>query len=357
MKKRGIPARRCLLVTADTEKILERLSQEDEYPRQDFLELARVLNAEIISYSHLHRVSSFTVRLARRFLGSAAALAGLGFMQKAEFYFTTAENAGMVLAFLLKFRTGVTHVMIGHRISAIKKRFFFRTLGLLNRIDALICYSESQAAFARNRLKFPSSKVYRIDFQVDEKFFTPGSPDDSGGIVSVGRELRDYPTLFKAVEGLSIPVNVVASSPWSRRRDQTQDRPIPENVTLRSGLTYLELRDLYRSAVLVVVPLQDVDSPAGVTSILEAQAVGKPVIVSRSPGIIDSIQPGKTAVTFTCERPNELRQAILWVMEHRKEAEDMGALARQAVLEGKTLDHFLDRIKGICELAERLRDR
>jgi len=183
---------------------------------------------------------------------------------------------------------------------------------------------------------------------VDEKFFTPGAPCKSAGILSVGRELRDYPTLFKAVEGLNIPVTVVASSPWSRRKDQTRNRPVPENVTLRTGLTYLELRDMYRHAALVVAPLMDVDSPAGVTSILEAQAVARPVIVSHSPGIIDSIRPGETAFTVSCEQPDELRQAILWALKHVKEAENMGYVSRQDVLEGKTLDHFLGRIRDIC---------
>lgn len=352
MEESKVPAKRYLLVTADTEKILERLSREGEYPRQDFSELARVLNAEVISYSHLEQSSSIVIRLIRRFFGFPAALALLGFKQKAAFYFTTAENIGMILAFLLKFRSHVTHVMIGHRISAAKKRPFFRFFRLFNRIDSLICYSESQAAFAKNELHIPASKVHRIDFQVDENFFTLGAPGRNSGILSVGRELRDYPTLFKAVEGLNIPVTVVASSPWSRRKDQTRNRPVPENVTLRTGLTYLELRDMYRHAALVVVPLMDVDSPAGVTSILEAQAVARPVIVSHSPGIIDSIRPGETAVTVSCEQPDELKKAILWAMEHREETEEIGKRARQDVLEGKTLDHFLARIRDICARAE-----
>jgi len=286
MKGASNTGKRYLLVTADTDRILRRLEKEGPHPRQDFLELARVLDAEILSFSHLEREPGAGVRCIRRLLGPAAALAYLGFRKRGRFYFTTAENTGMALALLLKLRGPATHVMIGHRVSAPKKLPFLKLLGIFRRIDAMICYSHGQADFARDRLRVPPHRLHRIDFQVDERFFTPGAaaPPD-GPVASVGRELRDYPTLFEAVQGLDIPFTVVASSPWSRRRDQTRNRPIPGNVELRSGLSYEELRELYRRAPFVVVPLQDVDSPAGVTSILEAQATGRPVIVSASPGI------------------------------------------------------------------------
>ncbi len=355
MKTSNAQGKRYLLVTADTDRIVERLEQEGPHPRQDFLELARVLNAEILSFSHLEREGGVLLGWIRRFMGPATALAFLGFRKKGSFYFTTAENTGMMLAFLLKFRKPVTHVMIGHRISAPKKVPILKLLRIFRRIDAMICYSRSQAAFARDRLNVPSHKLHRIDFQVDERFFTPGTGSPEAGVVSVGRELRDYPTLFQAVEGLEDSFTVVASSPWSRRRDQTRNRTIPKNVELRSGLSYVDLRELYRRAPFVVVPLQDVDSPAGVTSILEAQAAGRPVIVSGSPGILDSVDPGRTAVTVPCGDPEALRRAIVRMREHRKEAEEMAARAREEVLQDKTLDHFLERIRVLCEHAEALR--
>jgi len=346
---------RYLLVTADTDRIVERLEREGTHPRQDFAELARVLDARILSFSDLDREASPLLRLVRRALGPAAALALHGYRKKGSFYFTTAESAGMALALLLKLRRGVTHVMIGHRISAPKKLPFLRLLRIFERIDAMVCYSRSQAGFARDRLGVPAHKLHRIDFQVDERFFTPGPPGPrTGGVLSVGRELRDYPTLFRAVEGLDLPCTVVASSPWSRRRDQTRNRPLPANVTLRSGLSYEALRELYREARFVVVPLQDVDSPAGVTSILEAQATGRPVIVSRSPGILDSIDPGRTAVTVPCGDAAALRRAVERMRDDPGKAEVLGAEAREEVLQGKTLDHFLERIRVVCEHAEAL---
>jgi glycosyltransferase involved in cell wall biosynthesis len=341
---------RYLLVTTDCAAVLERLSHEESSPRQDFVELAKRLNARILSFSDLG-AAPLSVRVLRRCFGPAVALAWYGFRQKGSFYFTTAENSGMALAFLLKFRSRVPHVMIGHRISAGKKKLIFKCLRLFKRIDAMICYSQSQVAFAREYLGVPEDRVRRIDFQVDEQFYTPGG-QASGGVVSVGRELRDYPTLFEAVKGLDVPVTVVASSPWSRRQDQTRNREIPANVTLRRGLTSEELRDLYRGASLVAVPLQDVDSPAGVTTILEAQAVGRPVLVSASPGILDSIEPQQTAFTVPCGDASALRKKLEYLLGHPAETAQVADAGHRSAVAGKTLDQFLARIAEICRKAE-----
>lgn len=346
---------RFLLVTADVDAILRRLAAESESPRQDFQELAKALNARVVSFSDLNRSSNLMCRLIRSTMGDAAALGYLGFRLNGTFYFTTAENTGMALAFLLKLRCfPITHVMIGHRISAGKKRWFWKGLRLFNRISAMICYSRTQAEFAEHKLGVAPHRLHRIHFQVDERFYMPGAGAGGSGVLSVGRELRDYHTLFAAVEGTEIQVTVVASSPWSRREDQTANRRIPSNVTLRKGLTSSELRDAYRCAAVVVIPLQNVDSPAGITSMLEAQAVGKPVIISESPGIRDSIGLEKSVITVPCGDANALRSAIEALLFDPERAISLGRNGREGALANKTLDHFIANINRICKEAENI---
>lgn len=343
--------RRFVLVTADVEAVFSRLRNETESPRQDFLELARALNAEILSFSDVSRASWFT-RLLRRWVGAAVALAWQGFCQRGTFYFVTAENTALPLALLLKFRKGVTLVFIGHRLTTPQKSRMIRMLGLFDNIGAIVCYSRQQEQFVRG-LGLPVQKVRRIAFQVDERFFTPLEEWDPGrGVVSVGRELRDYPTLFEAMRGTGVPVTVVASSPWSKREDQTENREIPANVTLRKGLSSVELRQLYRGAAVVVVPLVNVDWPAGVTSLFEAQACGRPVVISASEGILDSLDPG-AAFTVPCGDAGALREAVLRLINEPAEAESLGAEGLTSVLRTRTLDQFIGRITETCRDAEK----
>jgi glycosyltransferase involved in cell wall biosynthesis len=344
-------SKRFVLVTADVDAVMNRLKGETESPRQDFVELAGALDAEILSFSDVWRGSWFT-RLLGRWAGPAAALAWLGFSRRGSFYFVTAENTALPLALLLKLRRGATLVFIGHRLTTPQKSRFIKTFGLFKTTGAILCYSRQQVQFLRS-LGLPAEKVHHIAFQVDERFFTSPERWEAGsGVVSVGRELRDYPTLFEAMKGTNVPVTVVASSPWSKREDQTQNREIPANVTLRKGLSSVELRRLYREAAVVVVPLMNVDWPAGVTSLFEAQACGRPVVISASEGILDSLDPG-AAITAPCGDAAALREAVLGLLDNPAGAAAIAAEGLRSVLRARTLDRFVDRITAACRAAEK----
>ena len=141
-------------------------------PRQDFVELARALDARVLSFSDVRRGSWFT-RLLPSHVGRAVALAWLAFRKRGSFYFVTAENTAIPLALLLKFRRGVTLALIGHRITTPLKGRIIRVFHLFHRIGAILCYSRQQERFALESLGIPVERVRRIAFQVDEKFFHP----------------------------------------------------------------------------------------------------------------------------------------------------------------------------------------
>jgi glycosyltransferase involved in cell wall biosynthesis len=343
---RGEPAR-FVLVSADERAILEGLHAETEWPRQDVVELARALDAELLSYSDFRQASWFTQALAR-WVGKPVALAWLAFRRRGSFYFANAENTALPLALLLMMRPASTLAFIGHRMTTPLKTRLVRVFSLNRRADMVFCYSSLQERHLVDRLGFPADRVRRIPFQVDERFFTPSTAPIAGdGVVSVGREMRDYPTLFAALDGTGVPVTVVASSPWSRRTDQTANHTIPENVTIRRNLSSQALRELYRGAAVVVLPLVNVDFPAGITALLEAQACGRPVVVSASDGIVDSLEPGG-AVVVPCDDPGALRAAVLRLIERPAEARRVAERGREGTLRDRTLARWLAAIVEGC---------
>ncbi|GJM21586.1 MAG: hypothetical protein DHS20C15_15010 [Planctomycetota bacterium] len=353
-------AARLLLVPADSERIAAEF-HAGEHPRVDFLELARELDAEILSWSHVERARGPVVSLLKRCAGRNVALAWLGFRRKAATVFCTAENVAMPLALMSRVsRRRPTHVLIGHMLSASKKQPFLKLFGLPSRMDAVVAYTTMQTEHCEHRLGMPADTLHRIHFHADEQFFTPPdplaiAPRPREGLVSVGRELRDYPTLMQAVQGLDAPLTLVGGSPWSRRKDQLAGADVPENVTLASGLSYAELRDLYRGADLAVVPLLDVDSPAGVTSIFEALACGTPVIVSDTTGIADSLEGCDGVLRVPSGDPVALRQAIDSLLADAPRRAAMGRAGRAAVESERGLDLFVARLRAVIERAEQAR--
>jgi acetyltransferase-like isoleucine patch superfamily enzyme/glycosyltransferase involved in cell wall biosynthesis len=347
--------KRILLVTTDADRI-RREYEKGGHPRVDFIELAAALDARILSYADLNGKCPAIVRLTRRLLGDNWALALFGTLQKADSIFTTAENTGMALALMLRFvAKRPSHVMISHKLSAGKKKWIFRFLGLLGTVDGLIAYTSEQTRFAGDFLGFEQERLHRIHFFCDHRFFTPPETEtvQRAGLVSVGRELRDYPTLIEAVRGLDVKATIVGTSPWSKRADLLDGLEIPPNVELKSGLSYEELRGLYRESELAVVPLQDVDSPAGVTSIFEALATETPALVSRTCGIADSIADCDGVETVTPEDPAALREAIVKAVADSVALAAAGKAGRKSIENERSLEHFVTRIGRIVRKTTR----
>jgi len=123
---------------------------------------------------------------------------------------------------------------------------------------------------------------------------------------------------------------------------------------------------MYDRARFVVVPLHDVDFPAGIITILEAMAMGKAVIVSRTRGQTGTVSGALMddgELRDIGERSSEqasgiyvppgdvrsLRAAIDYLIERPDIARQMGAAARQHVLTSFTLEHFVERLATVID--------
>jgi len=289
------------------------------------------------------------VRAAAR-TGRDAALAAYGFVARRRYdvLFANGENVGIPLALLLGGARGrPAHVLIGHRLSPPKKRPFLRALH--RRMDAIFVYARTQRDYAV-ALGIPSARLHLIPFHADHRFYAPQPPPEGRIISSAGLEWRDYPTLIEAVRDLDVEARLAAASPWSRHRNETAGRQLPPNVSARS-YGYAELRDLYARSRVVVVPLYDNDFQAGVTTILEAMAMGRPVIATRTRGQQDVIVDGVSGLYVPPGDPAALRAAIRRLLENPQEAEQLGRAARRTIEEGMTLDHWVQRIACVIRQA------
>src|SRR5690349_2215491 len=86
-----------------------------DWPRKDFFELQRALDADVIDYATV--ASRWTWRILRRVVGMAETQAWLAFRRRGAYdaIVTDGEHIGIPLAVLLKLaRSTTTHVTIGH---------------------------------------------------------------------------------------------------------------------------------------------------------------------------------------------------------------------------------------------------
>jgi glycosyltransferase involved in cell wall biosynthesis len=304
-------------------------------PRPDYLVLAEALGADLLDILTAREMGGSIGRLIERVAGSFAMLAWVCFRLRGRYatVFTDGEQVGLPFAALCRVagRRGSRHIMIGHLLSAPKKVIFIRLLRLRSMIDTVFVYAAAQQQFAEEVLGLPASRVVLTSFMVDTSFFAPVPPATGTPVIcSAGLEYRDYPTLIEAVRGLDVEVVLAAASPWSKRADTTQGALLPDNVRVCS-LGFSDLRQLYARSKFVVVPLDDVPFQAGVTTILEAMAMGRAVICTRTAGQTDVVIDGETGIYVAPGDVGSLRSAIERLLDNPEEARRMGEAGRRLV--------------------------
>jgi glycosyltransferase involved in cell wall biosynthesis len=314
-------------------------------PRADYRVIAEATGADVVDVELALSRSGRIGRLLHRAAGAGPLLAWYAFRRRRRYdvLLTDGEQVGIPLALLTRLlgRGGAAHVMIVHILSVPKKAMLMKLTRSAGQIDRYVVYCSKQAEFARDDLGVPSERVVLSTFMVDTAFFRPDAVavEPRRMICSAGLERRDYPTLMEAVEGLDVDAVIAAASPWSKQADSSADRDLPTNVEVRR-LTLFELRELYAAARFVVMPLVDVDFQAGITTILEAMAMGRAVVCTRTPGQTDTIVDGETGVYVPPGDATALRAEIVGLLDDHERAQRLGDAARRWVVERADIEVY-----------------
>lgn len=338
---------RCLILAAGRfdDELKTRIAQERE-PRLDVFELARVLGADVIDFADAERSSLPALKLALRGNRRSLAVALLGFLERHRYdaFFTTGEDIGLPLSALLAPSSSKSsHTMIAHTLHPKKKRFFFRSKSVVDRIDRMLVYSTSEERLASSELGVSPERVERIYYHADETFFRPTHEATEPGLICAAGQLhRDYDCLVDAVRGLPVRVQIAAGSPWI-------DEPLGPRADLPGNVTWgklsrHELRSLYARATLAVVPIRQNPFQTGIATILEMMAMGKCVIATRTLGQTDTIVDGVTGVYVPPGDAVALRATIQRLLADPESIQRIGNAARRFIEENAGLDRFVQRV-------------
>lgn len=344
-----------MLIPSYIRRDIDEAVRNDQHPMMDYHALQRKLGADLMDYADAESVKHPLVRLLRR-AGRDAQLAAAAYLRRSHYdcIFSNGENVSIPLALLMgRTNRRPGHILIGHRLSTPKKRPLLKALHA--QMDAIFLYSSVQLRFAEEELGIPKSKLHLIPFHADHRFYRPyprSTVAHRAMICSAGLEWRDYPTLIEAVRGLDVEVRLAAASPWSKHKNETENRVLPNNVSARR-YDYAELRLLYAGARFVVAPLYENDFQAGITTILEAMAMGKAVIATRTTGQVDAIRHEFNGLYVPVADAETLRSTIVRLLDQPEAAERLGRQARQDIEAAMTLDHWVERISRVITMSAR----
>jgi len=214
-------------------------------------------------------------------------------------------------------------------------------------------FADAEASAITSMFKIPDARAHSNAFGVDTRFWTPAdSPAGGDYILAVGNDARrDYATLVVAAASWEMPVKILTK--------RTIEGPLPANIEIinaswhRPAVTDLELRDLYRGAAVVVVPVIESVQPSGQSVALQAMSCGRPVVLSRTSGLWTGadFSDGAELVFVDCGSGAALADAVQKLLNQPRETELLARNARARVVERGDISGFVNRLAKICEKA------
>ena len=193
---------------------------------------------------------------------------------------------------------------------------------------------------------FSAEQLFPITYGVSHTFYTPDDSVRDISVLAVGQDRgRDYRTLFDAVSGTDLVLDVVC------KPENLTGISIPDNVRIHGTVSHVEYRSLLRRAQILAVPTIEMAYPTGSSVALEASAAGCCVVASRTRAMADYIAHGTAGVLVPVGDSEAWRETLLELASDTTKREQLGAGAR-ASIESKFNAHHM-----WAELANELRVR
>jgi glycosyltransferase involved in cell wall biosynthesis len=276
----------------------------------------------------------------------ASILAALRRVNAADVVLSTVDTVGLPLVLLARaglVRTPIVYVAIGlperlERLRGPRIRRLYRTA--FARARAIVAYAESEADWLRDWLGPGAPPVTFMPFGVDAEAFSPERKRrDWIDVVSVGADpRRDFALLAQVAERRQdLTFHVVAGPEHERTL-----RRVPENVTVETDVPLERVRECLAEARVVALPVRDNSYSGATTVLLQAMAMGKPVVVSRTRAIATGygledrlncrlVEPGSA---------DELEAAIVELLADAGAAASLGTHARETVERGLSWERY-----------------
>jgi hypothetical protein len=303
-------------------------------PRHFFIELSEMLSGQIYEPDFGTDTAS-PKRLIHKCLNTPEHLVKLADTVSQncandDVIFCIGEAIALPVAYALKKKGKTTKLAsFGHNLYRPRITVANILWGCLNRVDRFLVFTAAaEGRSGKNRLYFE---------QTDDRLFSPnpdqgnikkpGAALEKPLIISIGLEKRDNMTLAKATVDLNVDVRITAFSRDAQPDPRASPDPMPSNMSSRF-YPWRELVDLYRSADIVVVPVVPTNYAAGITSILEAAAVGRPIIATGNPALKDAVADQDIAAWVPPEDAAALRETLLNLLEHPATLASMGDKAK-----------------------------
>jgi hypothetical protein len=200
-----------------------------------------------------------------------------------------------------------------------------------------------------NQLVEDPLKSIPLSWGPDPRYY-PSMSSVGHGVVAAGRTGRDFVTFGLAASQSTSSAHIIClesavTSVFQSFSSRVQITVRPD----RSPMAYPELIEAYTQARVIAIPMYAGSSLCGLTSLMDALALGKPVIMTRNQ-LID-IEIEAEGIGLWVE-PNDIegwKRAIQFFEDHETEALVMGQRARRLMETKFNSDIFANQVMDIFD--------
>jgi glycosyltransferase involved in cell wall biosynthesis len=218
----------------------------------------------------------------------------------------------------------------------------------MRQLDVVWCLSRPQVDAARTWLTLGQSSRPRVEFLpfgINTDHFAYSAYPNTRTVLSLGNDPdRDLESLVEAMS------EVRRADPGVRLIIQsTVLDHAPPGVELIRSVPHDELLRLYGSASVVLIATRHNTHVSGMTVALEAQSVGRPVVMTATPGAEDYLL-GESGASVAPGDARGLAAKVLALLAEPDRAADVGRRARQYAEEEHTAALMMTRVSDLLSL-------
>lgn len=223
-------------------------------------------------------------------------------------------------------------------------------------IDCMFFFSRALMDESLRSGKVSESGMHLIHWGADLEFYDyvlQHKPEVTAEFISTGKEERDFDTLLEAFQGLPARLDVYSptangcteySSIFNRYRNSSN-----VSIHLVNGIIPYELALKVAAANVVVIPCLDLSYTVGLTTLVEAFALGLPVISTRNPKFEMDIEHEGAGLYAEFKDSSSWQKAISYLYEHPDAAGQMGRQGRLVAEQTYNLENYTRELSVVLK--------
>ncbi len=298
---------------------------------------SRDFDLDVVDFVRLPVIHSIEKRFLKFYVSQA--LRVLPVLDGYDLIVSHSAQSGLLLAFLRSMQGKKTppHIIIDPgSFNGARERLseLFPIRLSLPSVAGVIGHSEGQVPYYRDVLSLPARRFRIVRVGVDTEFYSPPCARENGRyVVCLGYMKRDWATLLSAWEEIDSDAELLLLG------KERLSRPV-RGVRCMPYVSRSRLKEIISDAMFVVLPLPHYTYSFGQMSLLISQSLGKAVIATRVPALLDYGEDGEDVLFVEPYSVADIKDKMVRLLSEPAEAAALGRKARENVLSSRTTRHM-----------------